>query len=232
MSMPLCVSIGRTKLVILTGDLTEQSTDAIVNAANSDLRGGGGVDGAIHRAGGPTILEECQKYVQKHGPLPPGRAMITSGGNLKVSFVIHTVGPIYKSDRESAPVLANAYREDYAETKKDGKDEELRVSLSLPAAVAPVQVAVLPLMKKLRETAQPLFRDLRRLFRCEYDEGGTIGKRYRRQDEIGTPFCVTVDFETLEDNAVTVRDRDSMAQDRVGLDQLQAFLTERILTGS
>ena len=111
MSMPLCVSIGRTKLVILTGDLTEQSTDAIVNAANSDLRGGGGVDGAIHRAGGPTILEECQKYVQKHGPLPPGRAMITSGGNLKVSFVIHTVGPIYKSDRESAPVLANAYRE-------------------------------------------------------------------------------------------------------------------------
>lgn len=111
MSNPLCVSIGRAELVILTGDLTEQSTDAIVNAANSGLRGGGGVDGAIHRAGGPTILKECQKYVQRHGPLAPGKAMITSGGNLKAQFVIHAVGPIYKNDRESAPVLTSAYRE-------------------------------------------------------------------------------------------------------------------------
>lgn len=103
--------IDKTELTVLVGDITEQSTDAIVNAANSGLRGGGGVDGAIHRAGGPTILEECQKYVREHGPLPPGRAMITSGGNLKAKFVIHTVGPIYKSDAESAPILASAYRE-------------------------------------------------------------------------------------------------------------------------
>jgi len=111
-----------------------------------------------------------------------------------------------------------------AETRREGKDEELRISLSLPPLVAPVQVAVLPLVKKLHDTAQPLFRDLRRRFRAEYDQGGTIGKRYRRQDEIGTPFCVTVDFETLEDQAVTVRNRDTMAQQRVGLDQVLTYL--------
>ena len=103
--------IDKTELTVLVGDITEQSTDAIVNAANPNLRGGGGVDGAIHHVGGPTILEECQKYVREHGPLPPGKAMITSGGNLKAKFVIHAVGPIYKSDGESAPVLSSAYRE-------------------------------------------------------------------------------------------------------------------------
>jgi len=103
--------IGGTRLVIRIGDITECSTDAIVNAANSGLRGGGGVDGAIHRAGGPVIDKECRAYVREHGALPPGKAMWTHGGNLKARYVIHTVGPIYKNERESAPVLESAYRE-------------------------------------------------------------------------------------------------------------------------
>jgi glycyl-tRNA synthetase len=94
--------------------------------------------------------------------------------------------------------------------------------------VAPVQVAVLPLVKKLNEKAEPLYRDLKRRVRAEYDDGGTIGKRYRRQDEIGTPFCVTLDFDSLEDQAVTVRHRDSMTQERVALDQVANYLETRL----
>ena len=111
MADQLSQQIGKTELVILTGDITKQATDAIVNAANSSLRGGGGVDGAIHRAGGPTILKECQDYVRAHGALPPGKAMHTRGGNLAARYVIHTVGPIYRNDQESAPILKSAYQE-------------------------------------------------------------------------------------------------------------------------
>jgi O-acetyl-ADP-ribose deacetylase (regulator of RNase III) len=111
MSEVLRTSIGKTVLILLTGDITKQATDAIVNAANSSLRGGGGVDGAIHRGGGPAIHTECEAYVRKHGPLSPGKAMATSAGNLKAQFVIHTVGPIYKNDAESSPILLSAYRE-------------------------------------------------------------------------------------------------------------------------
>ncbi len=132
-------------------------------------------------------------------------------------------------DRICLAVLANGYNEDLAETKKEGKKQDTRVFLSLSPLVAPVQVAVLPLMKKLADTAQPVYKDLKRLFRAEYDQGGTIGKRYRRQDEIGTPFCVTVDFDSLDDHAVTVRDRDAMTQDRVAMDQLTAYLSDKIL---
>ena len=100
--------------------------------------------------------------------------------------------------------------------------------LRLPPVVAPVQVAVLPLSKKLNDDARLLYERLRRAYRCEFDDGGSIGKRYRRQDEIGTPFCVTVDFETLEDKAVTVRDRDAMTQERVPLESLDRVLMDRV----
>ena len=93
------------------GDITGQSTDAIVNAANSSLMGGGGVDGAIHRAGGPGILEECKKIVARDGHLPPGEAVQTSGGMLRAAFVIHTVGPVWRDGMEGeSGILANAYR--------------------------------------------------------------------------------------------------------------------------
>jgi len=105
-------TINRTKLSIIQGDITRQATDAIVNAANPSLMGGGGVDGAIHRTGGPAILEECKQLVARQGRLPTGKAVITTGGNLKAKYVIHTVGPIWHGGSgNEAELLASAYRE-------------------------------------------------------------------------------------------------------------------------
>ena len=105
-------AVGGRILAIEQGDITRQTTDAIVNAANSGLMGGGGVDGAIHRGGGPSILEECRAIVSRRGRLPPGEAVATAGGNLPASYVIHTVGPVWHGGRSGEPeVLASAYRE-------------------------------------------------------------------------------------------------------------------------
>ena len=104
--------VGQARLYIIKGDITRQGTDAIVNAANPSLMGGGGVDGAIHRAGGPAILEECKQIVAKQGHLPTGKAVITTGGNLKARYVIHTVGPVwYGGHKGESELLAGAYRE-------------------------------------------------------------------------------------------------------------------------
>jgi len=106
------VTINQVKLRIIQGDITQQGTDAIVNAANPSLMGGGGVDGAIHRAGGPAILEECKQIVAKHGRLPTGKAVMTTGGNLKAKHVIHTVGPIWHGGNTGEPeLLASAYHQ-------------------------------------------------------------------------------------------------------------------------
>ena len=104
--------INKTKVSIIQGDITRQSADAIVNAANSSLMGGGGVDGAIHRAGGPAILDECKQIVAKQGRLPTGKAVITTGGNLKAKYVIHTVGPFWHGgNKNEAELLQSAYFE-------------------------------------------------------------------------------------------------------------------------
>ncbi|OAT81298.1 O-acetyl-ADP-ribose deacetylase [Desulfotomaculum copahuensis] len=103
--------VGQARLCLITGDITEQDTEAVVNAANSSLMGGGGVDGAIHRAGGPRILEECRRIVARQGRLPAGRAVITSGGDLKARYVIHTVGPVWSGGgRGEDGLLRSAYR--------------------------------------------------------------------------------------------------------------------------
>lgn len=99
-----------SRITLLHGDITKLEVDAIVNAANSFLMGGGGVDGAIHRAGGPVILDECREIVARHGRCGTGQAVITSGGNLLAKFVIHTVGPIWRGgDKKEASLLENAY---------------------------------------------------------------------------------------------------------------------------
>ena len=102
---------GGTRLTLVEGDITHQDTDAIVNAANTRLMGGSGVDGAIHRAGGPSIMQECKAYIREHGSLPVGEAMMTTGGNLHARYVIHTVGPFWQGgEHGEAEKLANAYR--------------------------------------------------------------------------------------------------------------------------
>ena len=95
-------------------------------------------------------------------------------------------------------------------------------------ALAPFKVAVLPLSKKLSDKANEVYEMLSKKFMCDYDEAGSIGKRYRREDEIGTPYCVTIDFDTLEDNQVTVRDRDTMEQVRISINELDKWLEEKI----
>ena len=107
---------------------------------------------------------------------------------------------------------------------------ETRVVLKFPKAIAPIQIAILPLSKKteLTEPSLKIFHGLKNKFICEYDETQSIGKRYRRQDEIGTPYCVTVDFETPNDQAVTVRDRDTMEQERIKIVELEKYLEEKL----
>lgn len=139
-------------------------------------------------------------------------------------YVPHVIEPTFGVDRTFLAVMASAYHEEEV-------DGEARVVLRLPRHLAPIKVAVLPLSKKdeLSSVALPLAEKLAKLFRTEYDETQSIGKRYRRQDEIGTPFCVTVDFETLTDNAVTVRERDSMQQERVPLVELENYLAQKFV---
>jgi O-acetyl-ADP-ribose deacetylase len=106
------LKVNQSKLSLLQGDITRQKTEAIVNAANPGLMGGGGVDGAIHRAGGPAIIEECRQIVARQGRLPAGQAAITSGGKLPAKYVIHTVGPVWGGGGSAeAATLASAYRE-------------------------------------------------------------------------------------------------------------------------
>jgi len=121
--------------------------------------------------------------------------------------------------------LCQAYDEETLEEK--GK-EDVRTVLRLHHALAPIKAAVLPLSKKLSERAMGLYSELSKHFVCDFDDNVSIGKRYRRQDEIGTPYCITFDFNSLEDNAVTIRDRDSMKQDRVSIDNLVAFLRDKL----
>ncbi len=139
-------------------------------------------------------------------------------------YLPHVIEPALGVDRLALAFLADAYREEEVEG-------EPRVVPGLHPALAPVKAAVLPLSKKLAEAGEKVFQDLRRALACDYDDAGSIGRRYRRQDEAGTPFCVTVDFESLEDQAATVRGRDSMAQERIPMERLEAYLRERLAGG-
>ncbi len=144
-------------------------------------------------------------------------------------FVPYVIEPAAGVDRCVLTFMMDAYNEDEAPNAK-GKMEK-RVVMRLDHRLAPVKVAVLPLSRNadLSPKAKDLASRLRRNWNVEFDDAGAIGRRYRRQDEIGTPYCVTVDFDTLEDDAVTIRERDSMAQERIGIDQVEAFLATRLI---
>jgi glycyl-tRNA synthetase len=139
-----------------------------------------------------------------------------------VPYVIETsVG----ADRVTLAALVNAYREEEVPGEAEG-----RVVLGLHPAIAPIKAGIFPLVKKdgMPEFAERLAKELRLEFPVFYDESGAIGRRYRRQDEVGTPYCVTVDGQTLEDGTVTVRDRDSLAQERVAADRLRDVIRARL----
>lgn len=137
-------------------------------------------------------------------------------------YVPYCIEPSLGADRVALAFLCNAYDEE------EIAEGDTRTVLHLHPALAPYKVAVLPLSKKLSEKAEEVYTKLSKKFMCEYDETGSIGKRYRREDEIGTPYCITVDFDTLEDNAVTIRDRDTMEQVRINIDELENWIREKI----
>lgn len=143
---------------------------------------------------------------------------------LNKSYVPYVVETSIGIDRMFLSIMSGAYTEEKLE------NGDTRVVLKLPAALAPVKLAVLPLVKKdgLPEKAREIINSLKFEFNCQYDEKDSIGKRYRRQDAIGTPYCITVDHDTLEDNCVTLRNRDTMEQERVAIDQLGSILGERV----
>jgi len=136
-------------------------------------------------------------------------------------YIPHVVEPTFGLTRSVLMVLLSAYDEEEVEG-------ETRVVLRLKPEIAPVKVAVLPLQKKLEGDAEKVYDELKKDFVTEFDVTGSIGKRYRRQDEIGTPYCVTFDFESLEDKSVTVRDRDTMKQERVKIEELSEYLKKKL----
>ena len=138
-------------------------------------------------------------------------------------YVPYCIEPSLGADRVTLAFLCNSY---YEEEVGEG---DVRTVLKLHPALAPYKLAVLPLSKKLSEKADEVYSELSKYFMCDYDEAGSIGKRYRREDEIGTPYCVTVDFETLEDGCVTVRDRDTMEQIRIKIEDVKAYIEEKLI---
>ena len=137
-------------------------------------------------------------------------------------YIPYVIEPSVGADRVTLAFLCNAYEE------QELGEGDTRIVLHLHPALAPYKAAILPLSKKLNDKADEVFQTLAKAFPVDYDEAGSIGKRYRRQDEIGTPYCITVDFDTLEDNQVTVRDRDTMEQIRIPIDQVEKYIAEKI----
>lgn len=177
--------IGRARIELVRGDITNESVDAIVNAANSGLMGGGGVDGAIHRAGGPAILEACKRIVSETGRCPTGHAVITGAGNLAAKYVIHAVGPVYSDGGHGeATLLASAYRESMRLAAEAGCQSVAFPSIStgayrypLPLA-APIAVAT---VREMLTAGSPVARVRFVLF----DER-TLAAYERALDEIGS----------------------------------------------
>ena len=144
-------------------------------------------------------------------------------------YIPYVIEPSLGADRVALAFLCEAYDEEVVDAEKN----DTRVVMRLHPALAPYKAAVLPLSKKLGEKAREIYAGLAKYFMVDYDEAGSIGKRYRRQDEVGTPLCITVDFQTVgdsttpADNCVTVRDRDTMEQVRIPIEQLRSYIEEK-----
>ena len=139
-------------------------------------------------------------------------------------YLPYVIEPSLGADRVTLAFLCDAYDEEVVDEEKG----DTRVVLRFHPALAPIKAAVLPLSKKLNEKAEEVYAMLSKRFMVEFDDAGSIGKRYRRQDEIGTPFCITYDFDSVEDGCVTIRDRDTMAQERIAIDKLCEYIQEKI----
>jgi glycyl-tRNA synthetase len=145
-------------------------------------------------------------------------------------YTPHVIEPSAGADRATLAFLCEAYTEDQA-PDENGK-MQTRTVMRFHPRLAPIKAAVFPLVKKdgMPEKAREIYLQLKKKFKVFYDEKGAVGRRYRRQDEAGTPFCITVDGQTLQDNSVTIRDRDSLKQERIGADECEAAIRERIQT--
>ena len=139
----------------------------------------------------------------------------------KRKYIPYVIEPSLGADRVTLAFLCAAYDEE------EIKDGDVRNVMHFHPAIAPVKVGILPLSKKLNEGAEKIYHELSKIYNCEFDDRGNIGKRYRRQDEIGTPYCVTYDFDSVEDGAVTVRDRDTMEQERIKIEDLKDYFAEK-----
>ena len=141
----------------------------------------------------------------------------------KEKYIPYVVEPSLGADRVTLAFLCEAYDEEVLDEEKN----DVRTVLHFHPAIAPVKIGVLPLSKKLNEGAEKIYAELSKYYNCEFDDRGNIGKRYRRQDEIGTPFCITYDFDSENDGAVTVRDRDTMEQERIKIEDLKAYFEKK-----
>ena len=153
-----------------------------------------------------------------------GESMEYFDDETKEKYIPYVIEPSLGADRVTLAFLCAAYDEENIGTEEK---PDIRTVLHFHPQLAPVKIGVLPLSKKLNEGAEKIYAELSKYYNCEFDDRGNIGKRYRRQDEIGTPFCVTYDFDSVEDGAVTVRDRDTMEQERVKIEDLKAYFEKK-----
>ena len=170
------------------------------------------------------IADRTDYDLNKHAE-HSGQDMTYLDPSTNEKYVPYVIEPSLGADRVTLAFLAEAYDEEEIGTEDKS---DVRTVLHLHPALAPFKAAVLPLSKKLSEKADEVYADLAKKFNIDYDETGSIGKRYRRQDEIGTPFCITVDFDTLEDNCVTIRNRDTMEQERIQISEVEVYIAKSL----
>ena len=199
--------------------------EGVAHRGDFDLRSHS--EGKLVREGDSLVLEKDANGQPKWRG--SGKDMSYFDDQRKERFIPHVIEPSSGADRATLAFLCESYKVDKAPTSEAGKEEE-RVYLKLHPRLAPVKAAIFPLVKKdgMPEVATEIYADLKKHMSVQYDEKGAVGRRYRRQDEIGTPFCVTVDGQTLQDGTVTLRDRDTLEQVRVKKDELLTQLQQRI----